>query len=258
MSRLSLLNSDPTDFPEIERALTDPDGLLAVGGDLSAERIIQAYSKGIFPWYEDGQPILWWSPNPRMILYPQDLHLSRSLKKTIRKKPFQITTDQDFEGVLFGCAESRQGQDGTWITADMHEAYLNLHHLGIAHSIESWKDGHLVGGLYGLALGPVFFGESMFSRQTDASKIAFATLVQHLQKLGYQMIDCQVFTHHLASFGAIEIPREDFQKKLHQFLLPIISTAIQNTSPFFFEAGIQSLVQSTQWFQCEQLDISEN
>ena len=227
MSRLKLLGSDPSHFPDIDLALEDPDGLLAVGGDLSPERIINAYMQGVFPWFEEGQPILWWSPNPRMVLFPKDLHISRSLRKTLRKQIFTVTTDQEFEKVMLGCAASRQGQHGTWITPEMHKAYLNLHRLGVAHSVESWFEGQLVGGLYGLAIGKLFFGESMFCQKTDASKVAFTTLVQRLQQLDYELIDCQVFTHHLASLGAIELPRSEFR----QYLLKHYGK-IQGSKPF--------------------------
>ena len=257
MSRLTLLDSDKSDFPNIDLALTEPDGLLAVGGDLSPERIVQAYIRGIFPWYEQGQPILWWSPNPRMVLYPEDLHISRSLKKTLRKNIYQVTTDQDFEGVLKGCAESRQGQSGTWITPEMHEAYHQLYHLGIAHSVEAWYEGRLVGGLYGIALGKVFFGESMFCRRTDASKVAFVTLVQNIHRLGYQMIDCQVFTHHLSSLGAIEIPRSEFKKQLEKKTTLPIQPNDSQKSLTHSNPDIESLIQSTQWFDIPSLYSSE-
>ncbi len=212
---------DPDDtsymFPHTDNALTEPDGLLAVGGDLSPERIITAYLNGIFPWYSHGQPILWWTPNPRAVLFPEKLHISKSLKKTLRKKTFRTTMNQAFEQVIYSCAETpRKNQDGTWITDEMQQAYLYLHQLGFAHSAECWLDDKLVGGLYGLALGKVFFGESMFSHQSNASKIAFVHLLDELKKSDYALIDCQVTTDHLLSLGAEEIPRDQFLKLVKQ------------------------------------------
>ena len=212
---------DPDDtsymFPHTDNALTEPDGLLAVGGDLSPERIITAYLNGIFPWYSHGQPILWWTPNPRAVLFPEKLHISKSLKKTLRKKTFRTTMNQAFEQVIYSCAETpRKNQDGTWITDEMQQAYLYLHQLGFAHSAECWLDDKLVGGLYGLALGKVFFGESMFSHQSNASKIAFVHLLDELKKSDYALIDCQVTTDHLLSLGAEEIPRDQFLKSVKQ------------------------------------------
>ncbi len=211
------LKQDNYQFPHPDKALNDPDGLLAIGGDLSPERIISAYYNGIFPWYSHDQPILWWSPNPRAVLFPEKLHISRSLKKVIRKKIFTSSIDQAFEQVIFACAQSpRKDQDGTWITDDMQQAYINLHRMGIAHSAECWLDGELVGGLYGLSLGKVFFGESMFARQSNASKVAFVHLLDELIKDDYALIDCQVTTDHLLSLGAEEIPRDLFLKLLKQ------------------------------------------
>lgn len=205
---------DPRDpaapFPPVELALRDPDGLLALGGDLSPERLLAAYRQGIFPWYSEGQPILWWSPDPRMVLQPNELKISRSLRKTLRKRAFRITLDEDFPAVMEACAEPRADGLGTWITEDMTLAYRRLHELGYAHSVEAWQDGRLVGGLYGVALGKVFFGESMFTRATDASKVAFVHLVRQLQRWDFVLIDCQVYTGHLASLGAAPIPRRDF------------------------------------------------
>ncbi len=204
-------NPDNIDFPHPDLALSEPDGLLAVGGDLSPARIINAYLNGIFPWYSEGQPLLWWSPDPRAVLFPDKLHLSRSLKKIIRKGVFTTTLDQAFEQVIYHCAQTpRKDQDGTWITDEMSQAYIHLHKLGLAHSAECWLDGKLVGGLYGLALGRVFFGESMFSHQSNASKVAFVHLLDELKKADYALIDCQVTTDHLLSLGAEEIPRNQF------------------------------------------------
>lgn len=203
-------DSDPAQFPDPKYALVEPDGLLAVGGDLSPARLLNAYRQGIFPWYSEGQPILWWSPNPRAVLFPERLNISRSLRKTLRKRPFRITLDNAFAEVIEACSEPREGQDGTWITEEMKQAYLHLHHIGFAHSAECWDGDTLVGGLYGVSLGHVFFGESMFARRSDASKIAFVHLVEQLKDWGFGLIDCQVHTGHLASLGAEDIPREKF------------------------------------------------
>jgi leucyl/phenylalanyl-tRNA--protein transferase len=203
-------------FPAVSHALAEPDGLLAVGGDLSVKRLRAAYRQGIFPWYNDSQPILWWSPNPRMVLFPERLKVSRSLRKTLRKRPFQVTADQAFAQVVEACSGPRHGEAGTWITPAMKRAYLRLHEEGLAHSVECWRDGQLVGGLYGVALGKVFFGESMFTRQTDASKVAFVYLVRQLQGWGYTLIDCQVYTTHLQSLGAETISREQFSALLDE------------------------------------------
>lgn len=212
---------DPTAaFPPVELALRDPDGLLALGGDLSPERLLNAYRHGIFPWYSEGQPILWWSPDPRMVLRPDALNISRSLRKTLRKDALRITLDRDFAGVMAACAEPRADGLGTWITEDMTRAYQRLHELGYAHSVEAWQDDRLVGGLYGVALGKVFFGESMFTRVTDASKIAFAHLVRQLDHWGFTLIDCQVYTGHLASLGATPLPRTEFTAVLRQATIP--------------------------------------
>ncbi len=203
-----------TEFPDVEQAERDPDGLLAVGGDLSLERLVNAYSRGIFPWYSEGQPILWWSPDPRLVLFPEELHVSRSLKKFLRKTPFQVTMDQAFEQVMRACAAPRDDDSGTWILDDMLLAYVDLHRHCLAHSVEVWQEGELVGGLYGVALGRVFFGESMFSRRSNASKTAMVYLCQALQSWGYRLIDCQVRTEHLVSLGAREIPRREFTQLL--------------------------------------------
>ncbi len=210
-------------FPDPMNALTEPNGLLAVGGDLSADRIICAYLSGIFPWYSQGQPILWWSPNPRAVLFPEKLHVSKSLKKVIRKKKFKTTMNQAFHQVIRACAQSpREEQDGTWITDDMQQAYLNLHELGIAQSVECWLGDELVGGLYGLSLGKVFFGESMFSLHSNASKVAFVHLLDELTKSDYALIDCQVTTDHLLSLGAEEIPRKQFLALVQQHTRPFL------------------------------------
>lgn len=215
--KLTILNpkNPEQDFPPVKRALREPDGLLAIGGCLSKKRLINAYRKGIFPWYNPGEPILWWSPDPRLVLFPDKLVISRSLRKTLRQNSFLVTFDQAFSEVINGCAEPRAEQSGTWITADIRQAYLELHQLGIAHSVETWSDSELVGGLYGVALGQVFFGESMFHTKTDASKVAFAVLVEKLKSWDYQLIDCQIHSNHLVSLGAEEIPRDRFVKLLN-------------------------------------------
>lgn len=194
-------------FPDVENAECEPAGLLAVGGDLTPQRLINAYRHGIFPWYCTGQPILWWAPDPRLVLFPEQLHISRSLRKTLRRGVLIPTLDSAFSQVIRACAGPRRDGTGTWLVADMVQAYERLHELHLAHSVEVWEDGALVGGLYGVAMGRVFFGESMFSHRSDASKIALVHLVQCLEKWGYQLIDCQVRTEHLVSMGAQEIPR---------------------------------------------------
>lgn len=205
-------------FPPLESALRSPDGLLALGGDLSAKRLINAYRHGCFPWYSEGQPLMWWSPNPRTVLFPDELHIPRSLRKTMRSNYFQITYDQAFEAVIAACAEPRCSDHGTWITPDMQAAYCELHRLGHAHSVEVWHQAQLVGGLYGIAMGKLFFGESMFTRMSDASKVGFVTLVQDLLQAGFVLVDCQMPTEHLARFGARNIPRRQFQQYLQQHL----------------------------------------
>ena len=206
------------DFPPVEQALQRPNGLLAAGGDLSPERLLRAYRLGIFPWFSAGEPILWWSPDPRVVLFPGDLRIARSMAKTLRKADFEVRADSAFEQVIQACSEPRSRQKGTWITAEMQTAYTRLHRLGVAHSIETWRGGELVGGLYGVALGRVFFGESMFSRATDASKIALVHLVRQLHAWGFELIDCQMHTPLLASFGAREIPRAQFTRRVAELV----------------------------------------
>jgi leucyl/phenylalanyl-tRNA--protein transferase len=204
-------------FPSPEYA--DPSGLLAVGGDLSSDRLLEAYRLGIFPWYSEDQPILWWSPDPRLILDLEDFRISRSLRKTFNKGIFQVTFDRAFEKVIRACASvPREGQSGTWITEEMQEAYINLHGLGYAHSVETWFEEQLAGGLYGISLGKAFFGESMFHRRTDASKIALAALVEKLKGWDFHFIDAQMTTDHMIRLGAKEIPRRLFLKRLHAAL----------------------------------------
>lgn len=215
---LTWLRRDSLDFPALERALREPNGLLAAGGDLSAERLIAAYRHGCFPWFSEGQPLLWWSPDPRTVLFPEEFHLSRSLAKLLRQQRYRVTFDQDFAAVIEGCASPRDYADGTWITDSMRAAYLELHRRGLAHSVEVWDGEQLVGGLYGLAMGQLFFGESMFSRADNASKIGFATLVSKLRDWGFVLIDCQMPTRHLHSFGARPIARAEFARYLQQHL----------------------------------------
>ena len=211
--------NDPTDFPDVALALCEPDGLLAVGGDLSLQRLLAAYRRGIFPWYSGDQPILWWSPDPRSILFPDKLHISRSLRKTLRKQQFKITLDTAFADVIDACSQPRADEPGTWITDEMQQAYIRLHQAGHAHSVECWMKDELVGGLYGVAIGKVFFGESMFSTVTDASKVAFVFLVHQLQRWQFGLIDCQIQSAHLDQFGAELIPRSEFITLLNQFCL---------------------------------------
>lgn len=201
-------------FPHPELALTDPNGLLAVGGDLSPERLITAYRQGIFPWYNEGQPILWWSPDPRWVLFLEQLHISRSLRRKLRRGTYRITLDQDFSGVIQACAGPRRNSEGTWITPEMKIAYLHLYRMGIAHSIEAWEGDELVGGVYGLSIGHVFFGESMFSRRSDASKVAFVYLCRQLQQWGFSFIDCQTHSEHMQRFGAQTLSRSEFLRRL--------------------------------------------
>ncbi|WP_027157265.1 leucyl/phenylalanyl-tRNA--protein transferase [Methylobacter luteus] len=210
-------NDPDEDFPPLSKALREPDGLLAVGGCLSKTRLLKAYRNGIFPWYNPEDPILWWSPDPRLVLFPDKLIVSRSLRKTLRKNNFSITFDQAFDKVINACASLRKNSSGTWITDEITEAYNELYRLGFAHSVEAWCDGILVGGLYGVALGRVFFGESMFHTMTNASKVAFVSLVEQLKSWDYQLIDCQVHTSHLESLGAQEIDRTYFVELLNQY-----------------------------------------
>lgn len=210
------ITPDPgeTAFPDARLALSEPDGLLAAGGNLSPERLLNAYRHGIFPWYNDGQPILWWSPDPRSVLDPRQPRISRSLRKLLRQARFEVSYDRCFETVIRACAAPRKTETGTWITGAMHSAYTRLHQLGHAHSIECWQNGELAGGLYGVSIGRVFFGESMFSRVSNASKVAFIHLVRQLTDWQYELVDCQVYTEHLASLGAFSIPRQQFLEQL--------------------------------------------
>ena len=210
-------------FPCVSAALASTGGLLAAGGDLSARRLVDAYARGIFPWYSPGDPILWWSPDPRMVLYPEELKVARSLARTLRSRHYEIRVDTAFGRVMAGCAAPRAGEGGTWISPEMIAAYTQLHELGVAHSVETWINGELAGGLYGIALGRAFYGESMFTQVPDASKIAFVHLVRQLQRWDFGVIDCQMNTAHLARFGAREIPRADFIAQLNNLVnLPAV------------------------------------
>ncbi|MBC5840158.1 leucyl/phenylalanyl-tRNA--protein transferase [Flavobacterium sp. F-380] len=201
--------SQELSFPDVR--LTHSSGIIALGGDLSSERLQLAYKSGIFPWFEDGEPITWWSPDPRMVLFLDELVVTKSMRNVLNRDTFTVTFNQNLREVISNCQQiKRDGQNGTWITNDMIEAYCNLHELGIAKSVEVWQDGQIVGGLYGIDLGHIFCGESMFSKVSNASKVAFITLVRHLQKENYKLLDCQVYNEHLESLGCREIAREDF------------------------------------------------
>lgn len=219
-------------FPPVELALRDPNGLLAAGGDLSTRRLLDAYARGIFPWFNGDDPLLWWSPDPRMVLHLDELHVSRSLRRVIASGRFAVTLDTAFAEVMCGCAEPRDGQDGTWITPAMIDAYTRLFEAGYAHSVEAWSGETLAGGLYGVAIGRMFFGESMFARRSDASKVAFVALVRQLERWGFEIIDCQMATSHLASLGAREIPRPEFLARVHR-----LARQPPVPSPWRFDAG---------------------
>jgi leucyl/phenylalanyl-tRNA--protein transferase len=207
----TVLDPDDFTFPHPDTALTEPNGLLAVGGDLSPGRLLNAYSHGIFPWFDqDRGPILWWSPDPRAVVSPTSLKVSRSLRRVVARGKFEITADLAFEAVVSGCAAPRSGASGTWITPAIQDAYRRLHQLGFAHSVESWWEGALVGGLYGVALGKMFFGESMFTQRSDASKVAFVALANYLAAKSFVLIDCQMMNPHLRSLGVVEMPRRAF------------------------------------------------
>ena len=208
--------ADP--FPPVDAALDEPNGLLAVGGSLTVARLIDAYARGIFPWFSAGDPIIWWSPDPRMVLLPEELHISRSLAKRVRRKDYTVTADKAFPAVLRACAEPRIGESGTWLLPPMIRAYERLHEAGVSHSIEVWIDHALAGGLYGVALGRMFFGESMFARRRDASKIAFTYLVRQLARWQFPLIDCQMSTAHLQSLGAREMPRAEFLREVRRLV----------------------------------------
>ena len=226
---ITWLNRASLKFPPLHKALREPNGLLAAGGDLSAARLVAAYRHGCFPWYQDGQPLLWWSPDPRTVLLPNNLHISRSLRKVLRSDLFSVTFDRNFTDVIHACSEPRKDEDGTWITSEMQAAYFALHAQGHAHSVEVWQQDQLVGGLYGIAIGQLFFGESMFSRASNASKVGFVTLVSALKAAGFVLIDCQMPTAHLISLGAESIRRSEFSEYLTQHL--DINTDMQWLTP---------------------------
>ena len=218
---IPILAPDPeSPFPPADQALDNPPGLLAMGGDLSPARLVNAYRHGIFPWYSDDQPILWWSPAPRCVLYPHAVHISRRLRRHYNQGRFSLTADQAFARVITACAGPRRDHDGTWITDEMLAAYISLHELGIAHSVEVWIDDELAGGIYGLALGRVFFGESMFSKHQDASKIALVALCRQLQQWNFSLLDCQISNPHLLSMGARDISRVEFDQHLKTAIGP--------------------------------------
>lgn len=217
--RVASIDGD-CDFPPLTEALTDPNGLVAIGGDLSLPRLLTAYHQGIFPWFSDGEPIMWWSPNPRMVLFPNELKISNSLQKTLKKKVFEVRFNTAFREVITACsATTRSQQAGTWITQDIIEAYCRLYEAGFAVSAEAYFDNQLVGGCYGVRIGNMFYGESMFHHKTDASKVAFVSLVEHLTAQGVALIDCQMKTAHLSSFGAREINREEFATRLEKLTI---------------------------------------
>ncbi|MFK7863981.1 MAG: leucyl/phenylalanyl-tRNA--protein transferase [Pseudohongiellaceae bacterium] len=215
---VSWLESTQPGFPPVNEALEEPNGLLAAGGELTVPWLVSAYRAGIFPWFEEGQPILWWSPDPRMVLKPESLKISRSMTKFLRRCPFEVTMDTAFPEVINACAQPRDENGGTWITEEMQDAYIALFNEGVAHSVEVWLDGALVGGLYGVAMGQVFFGESMFSRESNASKTGFVRLVQQLRKWHFKLVDCQVTSEHLSSLGATEISRDQFNQYLNDYV----------------------------------------
>lgn len=197
-------------LPPPGAALREPNGLLAAGGDLSPDRLMAAYRNGIFPWYNPGEPILWWSPDPRAVLFPETVHVSRSLKRRLNRGDLRVSADEDFSAVIEACAAPREGQHGTWLTPEMRDAYTRLHRMNLAHSIEVRRDGALIGGVYGVSLGGAFFGESMFSLEREGSKVALVILCRQLQRWGYGLVDCQVQSAHLSRMGAVELPREVF------------------------------------------------
>ena len=214
---IAFLKAD-SPFPPVEQAMHTPNGLLAAGGDLTPARLLDAYRHGIFPWFSADDPILWWSPDPRMVLFPVEFRISHSLRKTLRKGVFKVRTDTAFEQVMRQCAAPRPGQDGTWIHEGMIAAYVSLHRMGYAHSVEAWQDGELAGGLYGIAIGRMYYGESMFSLRSNASKVALAHLTAQLLRWNFGMIDCQMNTTHLATLGAREIPRKEFIRRLQELV----------------------------------------
>lgn len=239
-------------FPDTGDALTEPNGLLAAGGALSTQWLLKAYRQGIFPWFNEGDPILWWSPSPRMVIYPYQFHLSRSLRKTLKKGGYQVTINKDFEAVIDACANSKRDDDptdepATWISSAMAESYIDLHKAGYAHSVEVWRNNKLCGGLYGIAIGRVFFGESMFSQMTNGSKIAISHLVEHLKLWQYKLIDCQVHNNHLSSLGAIEIDRLSFEQVIQK------NTQDLDTSPPFVEWRSQDITLAAEHWRLDNI-----
>jgi len=224
------LGAEPV-FPPAE--LSDPDGILAVGGDLSPERLVEAYTHGIFPWYSSDTPIIWWSPDPRFVIYPADVKISKSMRQVLKRGIFDIRFDTSFRDVITACSGKRRHEKGTWITTEMIEAYVTLHELGIAHSIEAWRDGSLAGGLYGVSIGGMFFGESMFSRESNASKAAFIVLADNLLRLGFDLIDSQVYTDHMESLGAVEMDREIFLELVAKSVLRETLSGNWGNNPLF-------------------------
>ncbi len=222
---IHILNQSNIQFPPATDALEQPDGLLAMGGNLNTETLLDAYQRGIFPWYNEGEPLLWWSPDPRMVIEPNNVHISSSMKRLLKKQPFTVTFDTAFSDVIAACAEPRDGQSGTWITEEMGQAYCNLHEAGYAHSVEVWDKEKLIGGLYGIAIDQIFFGESMFSRASNASKLATIHLCGELSQRNFKLIDCQVPSSHLESLGAKLISREMFLKQLHDYCRHPVSDA---------------------------------
>ncbi len=222
MSQIVWLDPASDTFPSVEEALTEPNGLLAAGGDLSARRLLNAYRRGIFPWYEDGQPLLWWSPDPRCVLFTETFEPSRSLRRRLRRGDFQVCADKDFAAVIDACSGPRATERGTWITPPMRDAYIELHRQGYAHSVEAYLSDELVGGLYGVSIGRMFYGESMFHQVPDASKVALAWLCRAMAAQGGSVIDCQVETDHLLSMGAATIPRQDFVALVQQLAAPSV------------------------------------
>jgi leucyl/phenylalanyl-tRNA---protein transferase len=245
---LPWLPERPVSFPPVSQALRDPDGLLAAGGALTPQWLLAAYRRGIFPWYSDDQPILWWSPDPRMVLFPDALRISRSLAKRLRNGDFRVTFNRAFAEIVDACAAPRPGQPGTWITREMRSDYIGLHRLGYARSVEVWQGDRLVGGLYGVALGPVFFGESMFSQARDASKVALVHLVRAMQQGNGRLIDCQMHTRHLASLGACDIARTEFIGYLEECLANPHSTGGDHPLPDWPLPEVDSCAETTSAF----------
>jgi leucyl/phenylalanyl-tRNA---protein transferase len=240
MTELKWLSASegPDSLPDPAEALSEPNGLLAAGGSLEPEWLLESYRRGIFPWFEAGQPILWWSPNPRTVLAPCDFKVSRSLRKRVRRGEFEVTADRDFGGVISACAEPRRYTDSTWITPSMLGAYRRLHELGWAHSFEAWSDGTLAGGLYGIAIGKVFFGESMFARRTDASKVALWHALRFLAAQGFELVDCQLPSAHLTRLGARSIPRPTFLAELARLTDP-------PGTPGAYQTAFETLLQQS-------------